>query len=66
MKLEKFMRDNGLTDKKVGKALKVAKMTVYRYRKGMIRPSNKVLEKIYKFTEGLVTPNDFYELNKKN
>lgn len=64
MKLETFMKQNSLTDKAFGEKIKVTAMTVYRYRKGMIQPGNKVLRRIFKFTKGLVTPNDFYEMIK--
>jgi transcriptional regulator with XRE-family HTH domain len=64
MKLEIFMKENNLTDKQVGKAVNRNAMTIYRYRKGMIHPSNKIIEKLFRFSKGLVAPNDFYELKK--
>lgn len=57
------MKQNKLTDKKMGELIGVHPHSVYRYRKQGVRPEDDIKERIYKVTHGDVTPNDFFNFS---
>lgn len=46
------------------KALKLSQATVANWKYNDVIPSREAVLKIYEFTNGKVTPNDFYGINK--
>jgi hypothetical protein len=62
MNLQTYMRINKLNDMQVGQAIGVTANSVYRYRTGRQRPEDDIMIRLYVFTYGMVTPNDYYNL----
>lgn len=61
MKLSTYMQAHSLSPKDVAQAIGVRGIaTIYRYISGDRYPSSHVLRRIYKFTNGEVTANDFF------
>jgi transcriptional regulator with XRE-family HTH domain len=60
MRVEQYIKENGLTLEKFGEMVGVKHMTVGRWIKGDCFPSSKVMKIISKKTNGVVSPNDFY------
>jgi transcriptional regulator with XRE-family HTH domain len=61
MTLAQYMRDRGLTDTELARALGKPPQTVNRWRRGLRRPRNvRELQAIREVTGGLVTAESFY------
>ena len=58
MLLPDFMAAHGLDDEAVAEKLRVSRSTISRVRRGVMRPSFDLAVRLFKFTHGLVTPND--------
>lgn len=57
------MERNRKTDAEVAAAIGAAhRKVVWRYRKGVQIPTPQFMGRLYLFTAGAVTPNDFYDL----
>ncbi len=59
MHLSKYMADRSLSDEEVAAAIKRTRPTVSRIRRGKMRPDWDTIERIRRFTRGLVTADDF-------
>jgi len=62
MKLQTYMNKNKLNDSQVASDIEVKPNSVYRYRTKRQRPDDKVMVRLYVYTDGKVSPNDFYNL----
>lgn len=66
MTLDEFRVQKGLTYKELSIGIGVAGPAVARrYCKKSQIPSREIMPAIYKFTNGAVTPNDFFDLESK-
>lgn len=63
MKLSIWMEVNNLRTCKVARLFKVSPAHIYKYLYEKTIPRPKVMERIFLATYGVVTPNDFYEIN---
>ncbi|MCC8483905.1 MAG: helix-turn-helix transcriptional regulator [Rickettsia endosymbiont of Labidopullus appendiculatus] len=63
MKLSIWMKVNNLQTCKVARLFQVSPAHIYKYIYGKTIPRPKVMERIFLATYGVVTPNDFYEIN---
>ena len=61
MKLDVYLSMSDLSVAEFAARLGVHRMTVYRYCDGTRQPKLSVLRKIYRTTNGQVTPNDFID-----
>lgn len=59
MRLSEYMAQRQLTDEEVAAAIGRSRVSVSRYRRGLIRPEFAVAERIHEFTQGEVSPNDW-------
>ena len=59
MKLDDYLRLNGLTGPKFAMQIGVDPATVYRIRSGSVLPHKKTIQAIWNATNGQVSPNDF-------
>lgn len=62
MHLSKYMADNELSDETVAAAIKRNRVTVSRIRRKMLRPDWETIKRIREFTKGLVTADDFEDV----
>lgn len=62
MHLADYMARNALSDEEVAKAIKRSRVSVSRYRRGLVRPDWDAIESIRKFTRDRVKPDDWCEL----
>lgn len=62
MHLSDYMASKELSDEDVAAALGCARESVSRYRRRLMRPSWEMTEKIHHFSGGVVTANDWLEL----
>lgn len=62
MKLDAYIRENGLTDAAFAEKVDRDRSAVSRWRSGATVPDADSLKKILEATGGAVTPNDFFEL----
>jgi hypothetical protein len=60
MKLDEYMKQHDLTDEGFGERIGKKRLTIFKYRHGLIVPGKDAMERIVSITEGRVTPNDFY------
>ncbi|QDP62490.1 MAG: hypothetical protein Unbinned5079contig1000_17 [Prokaryotic dsDNA virus sp.] len=60
MKLRHYIRQNKLTQTKFAHKCGLSKATVSRIIAGERQPSLRVMQIIYRATEGKVTPDDFF------
>ena len=51
-----------MTQKQLAARLGVTELSVIKYEAGNTIPSKEVMRRIYKTTDGAVTPNDFFDL----
>lgn len=62
-KFDRWLTAAGYTDADARVALGVSgRSTIRRYRSGEQLPTRAVMQRIYRWTNGAVTPNDFYDL----
>jgi transcriptional regulator with XRE-family HTH domain len=59
MHLKQYMKKHDLSDKEVAKVIGLNRVSITRYRNGVITPSLDVIERIDKFTDGSVTWRDW-------
>ena len=60
MQIKKFLEKNGTSYSEFAKKVAGTPTSVFRYIKGTRFPDRDTLKKIYKETNGQVTPNDFF------
>ena len=60
MHIKKFLEKSGTYYSDFAKKVAVTPTSVFRYIKGTRLPDKDTLKKIYKETDGQVTPNDFF------
>lgn len=65
MKLKTYLSKNGISDEQAAKDLDVSESTIYFWtterEKYKVVPGAKNLAAIQKYSDGQVTPNDFFE-----
>lgn len=59
MKISQYIAQNKINVTEFAKAIGVKRNSIYRYQRGR-RPSDDVIMKIIKITEGAVTLSDFF------
>jgi hypothetical protein len=64
MHLSEFMESRKLSDETVAKGIKRSRVTVSRIRRRRVRPNWPTIQEIYIYSGGLVTADDFVELNE--
>lgn len=62
MTLKDYLARDGNTATKLAELTEVSVSTITRAAEGDTMPSRDLMGKIFKATNGLVTPNDFYGL----
>lgn len=62
MKLDAFIKTHGLTGEEFAAKAGISRSDVSKYRSGRSKPKDDAMRKIFAATNGLVTPNDFYDL----
>ena len=62
MLLKDYLKEKEITNAKFSKDLGVNEAIVLKWRYADVIPRLNYIHKIYKHTDGLVTPNDFYQL----
>lgn len=62
MKLRTYRAMANLTQRDLAERLEVSELSVIKYEGGITMPSREAMLTIYKITGGLVTPNDFFDL----
>jgi transcriptional regulator with XRE-family HTH domain len=62
MHLADYMARNDLTDEEVAEAIGRSRVSVSRYRRGIMRPDWDVIQAIRKFTKNRVNEDDWREL----
>ena len=62
MQLSEWRTRKQWTQEQLGKALCCDTSTIYRYESGVRLPQREAMADIYRLTDGLVMPNDFYAL----
>ena len=60
MKFQEWVADSGLTQRALAKRLRTSQGYVSDLVIGRRWPNREMYERIYKLTEGRVTPNDFF------
>lgn len=62
MKLETYLKENGLTDEVFGGLAGLSQSQISRIKRGKSWPTKEAMERICAAAEGKVTPNDFVEI----
>lgn len=62
MKLSDWRRQNSLKQQQLADDLGCIVTSIARYETGLRRPDGPTMIRIYQLTDGLVQPNDFYNL----
>ena len=62
MLLKDYLKEKEISSAKFSKELGVNEAIVLKWRYASVIPRLNYMQKIYKCTNGLVTPNDFYQL----
>ena len=62
MKLEQYLKENDKAVADFADEISTSRQAVYSYVRGEKIPSADTMAKIYQVTGGLVSPNDFYDL----
>lgn len=65
MHLSDYMAEKGLKDDHVAAGIGCSRVSVSRYRRGLIVPSWPAIEAIKKFTRNAVTEKDWADLAKR-
>ncbi len=63
MKLRTYRAMANLTQQALAERLGISELSVIKYEGGTTIPSKEALLRIYQFTGGLVSPNDFFDLD---
>ena len=66
MKLEKFMKEERWAVPLLAKEFDIPESTIVKWKYNEAIPRKEFVVKIYEFTEGRVTPNDFYFNNQEH
>jgi transcriptional regulator with XRE-family HTH domain len=61
MKLNDWLKREGLTPTDLAKRMKRPQATIARYASGQRIPEPPIMKEIFEVTAGEVTPNDFYD-----
>lgn len=61
--LSEYMAANNLSDAEVAERIERSRETVSRIRRKKVRPDWETIERIKKFTDGVVTADDFASLD---
>tara|TARA_R110001606_G_C14988898_1_gene605489 strand:+ start:52 stop:246 length:195 start_codon:yes stop_codon:yes gene_type:complete len=64
MELREYLKEKEISSAKFSKKIDVLEATVLKWRYANVIPRKNDMHKIYKHTDGLVTPNDFYGINQ--
>jgi predicted transcriptional regulator len=62
MKLKQFLKNKKITIEKFSVVADIPYTTICKYVHGKRKPSEAYMNKIYRITNGNVSPNDFYNL----
>lgn len=62
MKLDDYLSRNAIPGKTFAQTIGTTPVNVSRYRNGKLKPPEDIMRRIFAATNGLVTPNDFYDL----
>ena len=65
MKLKAYLQKNNKRAADMARALNIKHSVVLRWVKGLRVPTVENMQKIFAYTNGEVTPNDFYDINEK-
>jgi len=65
MKLRTYRAMSNLTQHEIAQKLGVSELSIIKYEGGTNMPSRETMLRIYEMTGGLVTPNDFFDLESK-
>ena len=65
MKLAKWLKRHKLNPTKFAKMIGRHQPTIYRYVNGERIPEPDIMQEIYSATRGEVSPNDFYDLQRR-
>lgn len=66
MKLQEYLETNNKTVADLARACEVKHTVALRWANGARIPSRENMQKIFAYTNGEVTPNDFYDINTTN
>lgn len=66
MRLKEYFEINGITPEVAAEALDTTGVSINRYLKGRRIPNQKYMQKIFEYTNGAVTPNDFFNIANDN
>ena len=61
MHLSAYMAERNLSDEQVAGAISKNRVTISRYRRGIERPSSTTIGEIFAWSDGKVTPNDWFD-----
>ena len=63
MQLSSYLEQNNLRPADLARELDVVHCVARRWVVGEVIPSKEYMQKIFAYTNGAVTPNDFYNIN---
>ena len=66
MQLQEYLKTNNLTNSQFVELIKITQPSLSRWLNGTRDPNIKMMKRIYRATNGQVTPNDFVLNSKKN
>ena len=65
MKLKEYLKLNKISNKEFSKLIGITPVSLSRYISGERIPEKEIVLKIFEFTHGSVSPDDFYFQKKK-
>lgn len=65
MKLKEYLKQNNKRPADLAHDLKIVHCVVRRWCNGESIPTKDYMKKIFEYTDGMVTPNDFYHVQKE-
>lgn len=66
MKLREYLKKNSKKPADLAKEFGIVHCMVRRWCNGEARPTLKYMQKIFEYTNGAVTPNDFFNIANDN
>lgn len=60
--LQKWRKAKGLTLDQAAKEVGTVRQVWSDWERGRRRPGEELMKEVYRFTDGVITPNDFYDL----
>ena len=66
MTLKDFLKINNISSKEFSEKINVSEISISRYINNSRFPNKKILKRIFDFTSGLVTSDDFMKKRKNN